>query len=122
MMLKRSEPRSNFPLLVRCVVERKDDFWQAFSLEFGLAAQAESKEAAKRKLEMMLRSYLVDVLVGPDKEHAEELLERRAAPAVYAKYYFGKALAQLRRDSKKVGSQHCAYRETVPLVPVGCAA
>lgn len=121
-MAAKSEPRSPFPLLIRCVLENKGDYWQAFTLEFGLAVQACGKEEAKRKLEMMIYSYLYDALVGEDRQHAVQLLNRRAGPSVYAKYYVGKVFSSLQGDSEKPARRHCAYEEPVPLVPAACAA
>lgn len=121
-MPDKSEPRSPFPLLIRCVLENKGDYWQAFTLEFGLAAQASGKQEAKRKLEMMIYSYLYDALVGEDRQYAVQLLSRRASPNVYVKYYVGKVFSSLQRDGEKPAMRHCAYEEPVPLVPVACAA
>jgi hypothetical protein len=61
-----------------CIVEPKGAQWQAFSLEFGLAAQADTMQDAKHRLDSMIRAYVSDALVGEDREHAHELLTRRA--------------------------------------------
>jgi predicted RNase H-like HicB family nuclease len=74
-------------LIVHCIAERKGEYWQAFSLEFGLAAQADTFSEAKRRLDSMIGSYLHDALVGEDREFAEDLLSRKATWGVYAKYY-----------------------------------
>lgn len=114
-----NHPVSPAQLLVRCYVERKGDQWQAFSLEFGLAAQADSLPEAKRKLELMIASYVFDALVGEDREHAAELLSRRAGWGAYAKYYFLSSvggISSLRnrwRDSQ-------AFDEPLPLEPKLC--
>lgn len=75
-------------LIVHCLAERKDNVWQAFSLEFGLAAQGDSLPDVKQRLESMILCYVQDALIGEDREHARELLNRKATLSVYAKYYF----------------------------------
>lgn len=95
-------------LVVRCLIERKGDQWQAFSLEYGLAAQAESSIDAKRKLRDMVEEYLFDALVGEDQAHAVELLSRRATWQVFAKYYYARCLS----------SGRGIYASVVPVAPV----
>lgn len=103
-------------LTVRCLMEEVSPTqFQAFSLEFGLAVQAESEHEAKVKLERMIDHYLRDALLGEDREHAYDLLNRRATWSVYARYYA--ALAAIRCMGLFNGR---AYHEPVPLAP--CAA
>lgn len=109
-------------LIVHCLFERKGDQWQAFSLEFGLAAQADSYEEAARKLEHMLQSYVYDALVGEDKEHAAVLMNRRATLAVYVKYYAILAMSFLRRFDGPRDKSRGTYERPMPLMPVSCAA
>jgi hypothetical protein len=73
-------------LTVRCVALRKGDQWQAFSLEFGLAAQSDSLV----DLHLMIQDYWDDALVGEDRQHAVELLSRRAPWWVYVYYYLAR--------------------------------
>jgi hypothetical protein len=106
-------------LVIRCLLEGDGDQWQAFSLEFGLAAQAESKQGARRKLESMIESYVRDALVGEDREHAYELLVRRKARwQIFARYY----LASVMTHITKIGSGGMTYREPIPLEPRHCPA
>jgi hypothetical protein len=74
-------------LLVRCFAEQKNGHWQAFSLEFGLAAQGESFNEVRRKLDAMLFDYIRDALVGEDRDCAAQLLGRKAAPWIFLRYY-----------------------------------
>jgi hypothetical protein len=105
-------------LIVHCLAERKSDQWQAFSLEFGLAAQGDSLLEVKRKLEFMIHSYVTDALIGPDREHAYELLMRKATWRVFLKYYF---LATLSRVTRHLDSKnHQFYREPLALEPRAC--
>jgi hypothetical protein len=116
---------ASLPFVIRCVLEEAGGQWHAYSLEFGLAAQADTEEEAKAKLGNMIASYIYDALAGEDREHAPELLRRRAIPTVYAKYYAAMVgtvlLSLLRRDNKR-GRHHVAYSNPVPVMPIGCAA
>jgi hypothetical protein len=100
-------------LVVHCLLERKGDQWQAFTIEFGLAAQGDSAAEVKRKLEQQVSAYLFDALVGEDQEHAEALLRRKATLSVRAKY----RLASLRA---RIGRDNSAYSRPVPLTPAAC--
>jgi len=111
-----SELSTELGLTVRCIVEPKNGQWQAFSLEFGLAAQADSMEDAKRRLDLMIRSYVHDALVGEDREHAHELLSRRATWPIYFHYYLACVFSKIGARSNQV------YRDPLALEPKGCVA
>jgi len=112
-------PRS--ALVVHCLIEGHASHWEAHSLEFGLSAQAESMEEAKRKLNAMISSYLFDALVGEDQAYAEELLNRRATFKTYIRYYTIIVTNLLRRLTQRDNDKdHEIYRNPVPLAPVGC--
>jgi hypothetical protein len=111
-----SELPTELGLTVRCIVEPKNGQWQAFSLEFGLAAQADSREDAKRRLDLMIRSYVHDALVGEDREHAHELLTRRATWSVYFRYYLSCIF------SKAGSMSNETYHDPLALDPKGCLA
>jgi hypothetical protein len=104
-------------LIVRCLAERKDNYWQAFSLEFGLAVQGESLPDVKRRLESMILSYVSDALNGEDREHAYELLTRKATLNVYAKYYFADLLSRAERIWG-ASNNTVLFSEPLPLAPV----
>jgi hypothetical protein len=111
-------------LVVRCFAERKGDQWQAFSLEFGLAAQADSEEDAKMKLEEMIESYVRDALIGEDREHAFELLTRRASRRIYFRYFWYRLHHAMAHVSTRIvdPKNHTTYREPLPLEPRHCSA
>jgi hypothetical protein len=109
---------SPISLIIRCFAERKGDQWQAFTLEFGLAAQADTWPEVKAKLESMLISYLHDALVGEDREHAYDLLTRRAPWQMYARFYLYQALHRLSGTVKS--KDRTVYREPVALEPRLC--
>jgi hypothetical protein len=79
-------------LIVRCFAERKAGQWQAFSLEFGLAAQADSSAEVQAKLMAMIESYVHEALTE-DRAHAKALLARKGTLAVYAKFYWYRFLS-----------------------------
>ncbi|MGU1125116.1 hypothetical protein ACSERI_29620, partial [Pseudomonas aeruginosa] len=60
---------SNNPFVLRCYAEKKDGLWIAACPQFTLAAQGDSFEEAKGKLEEQIKSYIVEALTI-DKEHA----------------------------------------------------
>ena len=108
-------------LIVRYVAERHGDQWQAFTLEFGLAAQADSQADVQHKLESMIRSYVSDALTGEDREHADVLLNRRATLSVYAKYYLTLVQCWLARHlgGRSNGKpSHMTFKHPLPLGPV----
>jgi hypothetical protein len=98
------------------LAELKDGQWQAFSLEFGLAAQGDSLTEVKRKLESMIVSYVKEAL-GEDKQHAYQLLTRRAGWQTYAKYYLCSFTASIADRLGKSKPQFVYYREPLALEP-----
>lgn len=74
-------------LILRCYAERVGEQWQAFCLDFCLAAQGDTFQEVKQKLEGMIAEYVYDALSGEDKEYAEQLLTRRAPLYDWLKYY-----------------------------------
>ncbi|HWG69584.1 MAG TPA: hypothetical protein VN692_09240 [Steroidobacteraceae bacterium] len=113
---------SPIKMMVRCLAECKDGQWQAFSLEFGLAAQADSFAEAKSKLDGMIQDYLYDAYVGEDREHARELLTRKAPYQVFVRYYFAAFVAGaakiVRRSSS--GKRKKIFDEPWSFAPQRC--
>jgi hypothetical protein len=105
-----------FRFVIRIVAERKNNQWQAFSLELGLAAQADTLPEVKRKLESMICSYLFDALGGEDREHAFELLSRKATWQVYAKYHLCSAISHIGKIWGR-SKDHVIYNKMLPLEP-----
>lgn len=116
--------KSPLGLLVRCFAQEKAGQWQAFSLEFGLAAQGDTFPEARHKLESMIESYVFDALAGDDREHALVLLRRRASPAVYRRYYSSLWVCKLarlfapQRPARRSPKHVRLFREPVRLAPV----
>src|SRR6266446_2172301 len=102
-----------YQLIVRCFVEPNGNQWEAFSLEFGLSAQADTMMEAKRKLDSMIESYVTDALIGEDREHAYQLLNRRATLRVYIRFYIYWFIMHLKKLARREkNAAHAAiYRE-----------
>lgn len=107
---------------VRCFGERANGQWTIVCLDFCLAAQADTFEEARARLDAQIRSYLRDALTGQDREHAAYLLSRRAPWPIWAKYYGYKALwfvLNLFGARDGTGEQR-PFREPIPMVPAPC--
>ena len=104
-------------LVVRCLAERKDGYWQAFSLEFGLAVQGETLADVKHRLESMIESYVYDALVGEDREHAMQLLTRKATLKVFLKYWRASAMSAV-EQAVGASKDRILFSEPLLLRPV----
>lgn len=98
-------------LIVKCYAEQEAGCWVALCLNFNLAAQGDSFEEVKAKLESMIAEYVYDALVGEDKPYAVQLLSRSAPFSVWLKYYFIKAKIALCHTAERI------FDETMPLKP-----
>ncbi|WP_335928827.1 hypothetical protein [Vibrio parahaemolyticus] len=94
---------------VRCLVKADGDLYVAMSLEFGLAAQADTVDVALEKLKEQIDEYVSEAL-EQDSEHSEKLLNRKAPALWYVWYYFAKFFNQ-RRNSDRQGP--CVTSTTV---------
>jgi predicted RNase H-like HicB family nuclease len=73
-------------LILKCYAEQEDGVWVAVCLDFNLAAQADSYQEVKEKLESMISSYVREALTI-DVAYADQLLSRRAPLSSWIKYY-----------------------------------
>lgn len=101
-------------LFLRCFAEQKEGQWQAFCLEFDLAAQADTLDEVKRKLEEMIFDYVNDALAGEDQAFAEQLLSRRAPLSLHMRYHLMKLRNKLHMAHN--GVRHL-FNEKMPLIP-----
>ena len=62
---------------LRCYAKKEGSDWVAVCIDLSLAAQAESLQVAKEKLESMITTY-VDEALNEHKEFAHQLLSRKA--------------------------------------------
>jgi hypothetical protein len=102
-------------LIVRCYAEHAGDQWQAFCVDYCLAAQAASFDEAKQKLEGMICEYVYDALEGDDQEYADQFLLNRPAPLRYRlkynMYRFLSKVGPIKDEVRKL------FMEPIPLVP-----
>lgn len=98
-------------LIVKCYAEQEGHDWVAVCLDFNLAAQGDSFEEVKIKLESMINDYVYDALVGEDRRYAAQLLSRRAPLSLWIKYGFIKLKITLWHGAGKV------FDEVMPLKP-----
>lgn len=99
-------------LILHCLGRKENDQWVVMSLEFSLAAQADTLDQAKRLLESQVFEYLKDALVGQDREHAAELLTRRAPLKYWAMYWLASCIRNI-GNHKFVKT----FRQAMPLAP-----
>lgn len=104
-------------LIIHCYAEQKaDNLWQAFCLNYDLAAQGESFEEVKSKISEMILDYLDDALDGDDKAFADQLLQRSAPWWMWAKYRGIRFLCKLNRIKDDFCSR-IPFDEVVPMSP-----
>lgn len=77
----------SYPLAFRCYAERDDDQWLAFCIDLTLATQGDTFDDARRKLHEQICMYVSDAIEGPDQQHAEQLLTRKAPLRFRVKYH-----------------------------------
>jgi hypothetical protein len=98
-------------LMLRCIAEPVGDQWQAFCIDFDLAAQGSSFEDAKQRLDDQIRSYVHDALVGEDKEHADVLLFRRAPLPMVVRFHVGLVWQNMHSGMQRF------FKEAIPMEP-----
>lgn len=103
-------------LVLRCFAEFRDGAWQAICIDLGLAAQGESLAEARQKLDAQVKEYVYDALAGADREHADQLLRRKAPFYLRARYWWYRFLAWFHGPD---GDDGRIFGETLPLVPAG---
>lgn len=107
-------------LILRCYAERDGALWMAVCLDLSLAAQADSYEEARRKLDAQIHDYVREAL-SQDKEHAAYLLTERKAPlSEWVRYYALKYAARIARFFHRPSRDVKPFRETLPMVPAPC--
>lgn len=102
-------------LILRCYVERAAGQWQAFCVDLSLAAQGDSLEEAREKLDRQISEYVFDALVGEDRKHAGVLLTRKSPLRFRLRYRLLQLLARIHflRGARP-------FVSTMPLKPVTC--
>lgn len=104
-------------LVIRCFSEQKGGVWQAFCLNFDLAAQGDSPEEVHEKIIAMIEDYVVDALAedGVDREYAAQLLTRKAPLGLWLRYHYIATRCKLDGFKKDL----CGTFDTVmPMAPI----
>ncbi len=108
-------------LILRCYAERDGALWVAVCLDLSLAAQGDSYEEARQKLDAQIHEYVHDALAGQDRAHALQLMTRRKAPfSEWARYYVLKNLSKVASALHRPNRDVKPFREMMPLVPATC--
>lgn len=102
------------PFTVRCFVKPTDGVWVAMCIDLGLSAQGESCKEAKAALYSQVSDYVHQAL-NVDREHAEELLNRKASLAFRIEYHWIAANQWLRELAhSQAPRQPVAFNELIP--------
>lgn len=114
-------------LVLSCLARRDGDVWVAICLDFDLAAQGDSLEHVKAKLEEQIKDYVYDALGGEDKEHAFALLARKSPLNLRLVFWLlanivnplksWKPAHIVKRIIKPNGFSSCSFYESLPMVP-----
>jgi hypothetical protein len=83
------------PSKIHLLARRIDDHWVVACLDFDLAAQDSSLEAAQRRLMDQVESYVHEALAMDGGTHASQLLSRRAPLALWALFQLALLLEAL---------------------------
>ncbi|MCK9394339.1 MAG: DUF1902 domain-containing protein [Methylobacter sp.] len=80
-------------LIIKCYAKQEEGIWVAVCLDLGLAAQGNSFDESKRKLEEQIVFYVDEAL--QDKEYGSQLLSRKAPLSSWVEYYSAWILTML---------------------------
>lgn len=100
-------------LVLRCMAERTEGQWVAMCIDLCLAAQADTLEEARQKLECMIEDY-VAAAYNEDREHATVLLNRKAPLRYRFRYHYLSLRALLHSKWARSGF---AFSELLPMSP-----
>jgi len=87
--------------LLRCYAEKSDGLWIAVCIDLSLAAQADTMVEAKQKLHGQIVDYVQEA-VTVDRQHAYQLLNRKAPLSQILRYHWIKLMCYI--HSKKNGN------------------
>jgi predicted RNase H-like HicB family nuclease len=101
-------------LALRCYAEKDGDQWQAFCVDLTLAAQGDTLEQARVRLNEQISEYVHDALIGEDRPHARDLLPRPAPLRERVRYL---AYSSLHRLGMMPAGNREVFIELLPIVP-----
>ena len=102
-------------LTLRCYGEKRKGLWSIVCIDLCLAAQAKTEEEARLKLQEQIKEYICDACVGADKEHAEELLNRKAPLSMVMKYKMIKLKHYIHYYTNQ--AKQFVFTQPIPLKP-----
>jgi predicted RNase H-like HicB family nuclease len=104
-------------LILKCYAEQEEGVWVAVCLDFNLAAQADSYQEVKAKLESMISFYVKEALTI-DVAYADQLLNRRAPLTSWIKYY-SIVLRNFIHEYIHIAlnNKHFTFNEIIPMRP-----
>lgn len=100
-------------LFLRCFADTSNGQWQVFCLDLDLAAQGDTLDEAKQKLESQISEYVFDALAGEDQAYSDQLLSRRAPLRLWVRYYWYGFLIKVWHVQNGIKR----FKERLPLVP-----
>lgn len=100
-------------LIVRCYAEKSGGTWQAVCIDLNLAAQGDSFESVRHKLDEQIYEYVYDAVAGEDRAFADQLLTRKAPLSLRARYHFYATLHHMKSFQNGV---HRLFNIPMPLI------
>lgn len=97
---------------VRCFIHRDEGLFVAHCIDLSLAAQADSMEEARHKLDAMIKDhlqYVVELVREGDMIAAKQMLERKSPLSIRLKYARLYLMHKARSSVKQMGD---TWRET----------
>ena len=86
---------------IHCYAKQESPgIWVALCLNFDLAAQGESFDDVRYRLDTMVNEYVAEALTGPDSDHAEYFLNRRAPLTCWVRYYWYRLVRRLQNGPR----------------------
>jgi len=102
-------------LLLRCFADKNEFGWQAFCIDFDLAAQGATLDEARDRLRGMIAEYVEDAMIGDDQQYAEAFLSRRSPWQLVLKYHLYRLWNKVQSRSKALAP--LAFRSPLPVAP-----
>lgn len=110
-------------LVLRCYIKKEQDHFVAVCIDLCLAAQGESIQDARQKLDAQIRGYVEEALTV-DSEYADQLLNRKAPFSQRAYFHWilarllikHKLLSWLGRTNTQEDKEQ-AFKEAMPMKP-----
>ena len=109
-----------FELILRCYGRQtKEGNWFGICLDLNLAAEAESPDLLRQKMNAIILSYLETVLDTDDNDSIPQLLYRRAPIRNWLIYYLIKCIDFIRQFPGNFTFQISPYRTVTFSKPIG---